>query len=308
MWGGRGTLLDPSTQLLPVWSNDSILRLVMADTPIARAPLGQPYRGPADGRPEGIRFPPARLPLFRKWQLRKRWHYVSFWSRDLVLCAAKVEVGFLANEYWAVWDRVERTFRTKTHYLRRRVGLSSDAVGVQDGDISIQLALQASDAFEVYRPEGRAYIWSHKELCTGAEATVRLGDRTLHASGTAFVDVNAGYHFRHTSWRWAAGAMIGPDRDPVAWNAITGLFDTPEHSERTVWVGSQGTEIGPVRFSDNGNVVTFTEGGELTFREEAVLRKRIGLFLIKSKYDHAFGVYSGTLPGGIEIQDAVGVR
>src|SRR5439155_23368833 len=90
--------------------------------------------------------------------------------------------------------------------------------------------------------------------------------------------------------------------------AITGLFDTPEHSERTIWVGGRGMEIKPVTFSQNANVVTFHDGGELTFQPEATLRKRVGLFLIKSKYEHAFGVYSGTLPGGIEVRDAVGVR
>jgi hypothetical protein len=280
----------------------------MAGTPVVRAPLDQPYRGAADGCPEGIRIPPAHLRLLRRWQLRKRWHYVSFWSRDLVLCAARVQVGFLDNEYWAVWDRVGRRLHTKTHYLRRRVALTGDTVRVKDGDVSIDLDLHPSDAFDVYRPEGRAYIWSHKELCDGARATVRLGDRLHEVTGTAFVDVNAGYHFRHTRWRWAAGAAIDEDGAPVAWNAISGLFDTPQHSERTVWVAGKGTEIGPVRFSEDANSVSFAEGGELTFQEEAVLRKRVGLFLIKSKYDHAFGVYSGTLPGGIAVRDAVGVR
>jgi hypothetical protein len=279
-----------------------------AGTSPARAPLDQPFRGPPDRRPEGIRIPPAHLPLFRRWQLRKQWHYVSFWARDVVLCAARVQVGFLTNEYWAVWDRIERRLHTRTHYLRRRVGLTPDGLHVEDGDVSIDVALRPTDAFDVYRPEGRAYIWSHKELCGGARARVRLGDELREAEGTGFVDINAGYHFRRTRWRWAAGAAAGADGEPVAWNAITGLFDTPEHSERTVWVGNEGTEIGPVQFSADANRLTFSEGGELTFEEEAVLRKRVGLFLIKSRYDHAFGVYSGTLPGGIEVRDAVGVR
>jgi hypothetical protein len=284
----------------------------MAETPLARAPLDQPYRGPAEGCPEGIRIPPAHLPLLKKWQLRKQWRYVSFWSQEIAFCAAKVQVGFLSNEYWAVLDRLEprraRRFKTKTHYLRRRVHLAEESVRVDDGEVSIELSLYPTDTFDVYRPEGRAYIWSHKELCTPARARVRIGDQVRDVTGTAFVDVNAGYHFRHTQWRWAAGAFSGEEGDHVAWNAITGLFDTPEQSERTIWVGGRGTEIRPVRFSENANVVTFEEGGELTFEVEETLRKRVGLFLIKSKYEHAFGVYSGTLPGGIEVRDAVGVR
>ena len=280
----------------------------MAGSAPTPSPPDVPYRGPADGCPKGIAIPPAHLPLFRRRQLRKRWHYVSFWSRDVVLCAAKVQVGFLNNEYWAVWDRVERRLRTRTHYLRRRVHISPEAAVVRDGDVSVEVRLRPTDSFDVYRPEGRAYIWSHKELCRGAEAIIRLGERTYSVQGTAFVDINAGYHFRRTRWRWAAGAATGEEGESVAWNAIIGLFDTPKNSERTVWLGDVGTEIGPVVFSEDANNVTFAEGGGLTFHEEAVLRKRVGLFLIKSKYDHAFGVYSGTLPGGIEVKDAVGVR
>jgi Domain of unknown function (DUF2804), C-terminal len=221
-------------------------------------------------------------------------------------------VGFLSNEYWAMLDRRQKEpklrFQTKTHYVRNRVEISPEAAIVEDGDVSISLPLRATDQFVVYRPEGRAYIWSHKELCEGAEATVRIGDVERTIRGTAFVDVNAGYHFRRTQWRWAAGAFTADEADPVAWNAITGLFDTPTNSERTIWKGSVGSEIEPVRFSDDGNLVTFAEGGELTFVPEATLRKRVGLFLIKSRYEHAFGVFSGTLPGGIQIDEAVGVR
>jgi hypothetical protein len=282
--------------------------LIMATVPSAEAPLDQPYRGDAEGRPRGVPYPPEHLPLFRRRQLRKRWHYVSFWSPDLLFCAADVQVGFLSNEYWAVWDRGGDCFRTKTHYVRNRVHLSADEVVVEDGDVSIHLWLEPTDVFEVYRPEGRAYIWSHKELAARARATVSVCGRQREVIGTAFVDVNAGYHFRRTRWRWAAGAITDERGEHVAWNAITGLFDTPEHSERTVWIGGRGTEIKPVAFSDDDNVVTFEDGSRLTFSPGATLRKRVGLFLIKSKYEHAFGVYSGTLPGGIEVRNAVGVR
>ena len=54
--------------------------------------------------------------------------------------------------------------------------------------------------------------------------------------------------------------------------------------------------------------MAFTDGGDLRFEVEANLRKRVGLFLIKSKYDHAFGSYSGSLPGGLELREAFGVR
>lgn len=278
------------------------------DTSPDPAPLDRPYRGAAAGRPRGVAIPPERLPLFRGWQLRKRWHYVTFWSPEVLLCAAKVQVGLLDQQYWAVWDRAERRMWTKTRFLRRRVHMLPGRLAIDDGAVSAEVTYEPTDRFEVYRPEGRAYIWSSKELCTPSSATVRLGERVIRTRGTTFVDVNAGYHRRRTRWRWSAGSGTDDQGRPVAWNAIVGLFDTPESSERTVWIEGAGRELGPVRFSDDLNSVAFAEGGRLEFREEATLRKRVGLFLLRSKYDHAFGVYSGTLPGGIQLGEGFGVR
>lgn len=272
------------------------------------APLDRPYRGSGADRPVGVPFPPDPMPLLRAGTLLKRWHYVSFWSPDLLLCAARVHVGPIAQEYWGVWDRREQRFREQTHYLLGRVSLLPRKLTVADGDVSIDLPFEPADEFEVYRPEGRAYIWSRKQLCVRATAEIRLGTSTLRPEGAVFVDLNAGYHPRQTRWRWSAGAGTDQRGRPVAWNAITGLFDTAQASERTVWIDGVASEIGPVRFSDDLRTVAFSEGGVLSFRQEANIRKRVGLFLIKSRYDHAFGAYDGTLPGGIELRNAVGVR
>jgi hypothetical protein len=91
----------------------------------------------------------------------------------------------------------------------------------------------------------------------------------------------------------------------VAFNAIIGLHDHPEHSERTIWVDGEEREIGPVTFSDDLTAISFTEGGTLNFRPEAL---HTNLLLIRSDYLHWFGVYTGTLPGGIELDEAPGVR
>ncbi len=273
-------------------------------------PLDQPFRGPNSDRLIGIRIPPRHLRLFRRRQLRKRWYYVSFWSPELLLCAARVEVGPLAQRYWAVWDRQERQLTKQTRYLRRPVKFHDDPklMRIDDRGVHAEVTLDPSDEFVVYRPEGRAYIWSRKALCVGAQATVTMGGVTRNVEGVAFVDDNAGYHFRHTQWRWSAGAGLDAQGRTVAWNAIVGLFDTKKNSERTLWIDGVPTELDEVQFSDDLKVVTFTEGGSVRFEQEADLLKRVGLFVIRSKYDHAFGSYSGTLPGDIELREAFGVR
>lgn len=275
---------------------------------VAAAPLDKPYRGPGSGRPVGVPLPPDRMPLTRAGTLLKRWHYASFWSPELLFCAAQVHVGPLAQEYWGVWDRREQRFWQRTNYLRRRVSLLPAKVTVDDGDVGIDLPFTVDDEFEVYRPEGEAYIWSRKQFCALATAQVRLGSRIVHLEGAVFVDLNAGYHARRTRWRWSAGAGTDQRGRRVAWNAIAGLFDTPDASERTLWIDGRGSEIGPVQFSEDLAAVSFSEGGRISFHAEASIRKRVNLLVVKSRYDHAFGPWEGTLPGGLQLRDAVGVR
>jgi hypothetical protein len=272
------------------------------------APLHEPYRGSGADRPTGVPLPPDPMPLLRSRTLLKRWHYVSFWSPELLLCAARVHVGPIVQEYWGLLDRPEKRFRQRTHYLRRRVALLPRKVTVEDGDVSVDLPFEPDDEFEVYRPEGRAYIWSRKQFCVRATAVIRLGARTLRPQGAVFVDVNAGYHPRHTRWRWSAGAGTDQRGRSVAWSAIVGLFDTAHNSERTIWIDGVPSEIGPVQFSGDLRSVSFGEGGEISFHQEADLRQRVGLLVIKSRYDHWFGSYEGSLPAGIELRHAVGVR
>ena len=205
----------------------------MASQTIA-APVDQPYRGSGIDRPRGVPLPPERLSLFRAGQLRKRWHYLSFWSRELSFCAAHASVGPLPQAYWGVWDRAAQQFRQGKHLTTSCVQFGPGHVYVHDGDVEIDVAFDECGSFEVYRPEDRAYIWSHKDFCLEARGTVRYGNTTRTVAGVMFVDINEGYHTRHTQWHWSAGAGLDQHNRLVAFNAITGLFDTPTNSERTI--------------------------------------------------------------------------
>jgi len=272
------------------------------------SPLDQPYRGDGSDRPRGVPLPPERLPLLRARQLRKRWHYVSFWSAELSFCAARASVGPLQQEYWGIWDRRAGQFRERTHLFTSRVEFTSNRVRVRDGDAEIDVTYEPCTSFEVYRPADRAYIWSRKDYCRAARGTVRYGDTTREAAGVIFVDVNVGYHERRTRWRWAAGAGLDQHGRLVAFNAINGLFDTPDHSERTIWIEDDAREIAPVTFSDDLSTVSFAEGGTLRFQPEALIEHHDNFLLVRSDYYHWFGTYTGTLPGGIELREAHGVR
>ncbi len=272
------------------------------------APIDRPYRGSGFDRPSGVPLPPDRLPLLRAGQLRKHWQYVAFWSREFSFCAARANVGPLRKEYWGVWDRASGQFRQGASLFTRRVQIEANRVYVRDGDTEIDVTFEDCAGFEVYRTADHAYIWSRKDYCREARGVIRHGETQRAVAGVMFVDVNAGYHERSTHWRWAAGAGLDQHGRLVAFNAITGLHDSPERSERTIWVDGEEREIGPVTFSDDLSAVSFAEGGTLRFQPEALIEQHTNLLLIRSDYLHWFGDYTGTLPGGIELSEAPGVR
>jgi len=216
-------------------------------------------------------------------------------------------VGLLRKEYWGVWDRASGQFRQGASLFTRRVQIGPNRVYVRDGDAEIDMTFEDCASFEVYRPADHAYIWSLKNYCREARGTVRYGETQRAVAGVMFVDVNAGYHERHTHWRWAAGAGLDQHGRLVAFNAIIGLHDHPEASERTIWVDGEEREIGPVSFSDDLSTVSFAEGGTLRFQPEALIEQHSNLLLIRSDYLHWFGTYTGTLPGGIELTEVSGV-
>lgn len=270
--------------------------------------INEPYRGSGVDRPRDVPLPPQRMPFIRSGQLRKRWHYVSFWSRELSFCAARVSIGPLTQEYWGIWDREANQFREGSHRFTKRVHLEANRIQVWDEDTEIAVSFPACTSFEVYRPADQAYIWSHKDYCRNARGSVRYAGRKLSVVGVIFVDINAGYHERHTTWRWAAGAGIDQQNRLVGFNAINGLFDTPTQSERTVWVEGDAQEIGPNTFADDLSSVSFDDGSSLNFKPEALIEQHENLFVVRSDYFHWFGTYTGTLPGGIELREAYGVR
>ena len=44
-----------------------------------------------------------RSRLFDQRQLRKRWRYVGLFAEELMLCAARAEVGPLTQSFWVLW-------------------------------------------------------------------------------------------------------------------------------------------------------------------------------------------------------------
>jgi len=288
-----------------------------------------PWRGPGPGRPDDLRLPPeSRLPLRKAGTLRKRWRYLGAFAEELMLCAARVKVGPAIQTFWALYDRADDRMLEHTRNLlpgARGEVWSEDGEGggvtfARDGGTLMRIEAELPEAGKVrcflrtgsgawvesVCPNGAgAYVWTRKRPVPVA-CDIRIGDRRLEVEATGIEDESAGYHPRHTVWSWSAGAGRLRDGRAVAWNLVEGVNDPPERSERAIWVAGEPFEPAPVSF-DGLDAVRFAEGGRLEFTAESERVASEKRWRVQIEYRQPFGTFTGTLPGGLELERGLGV-
>ncbi len=240
------------------------------------------------------------MPLVRHGRLLKRWRWVGVFTPELMLCVGDARIGPLPQRWWAV-ALPDRTLRGRTTVGPGGVELAPGRVRVRG---QIDLTFDEGDGVDVVSAAGeRGYIWTRKQGGVAARGTV-LG---REIEGRAIVDDSAGYHERHTVWRWSAGVGLTDQGERVAWNLVDGIHDSAQDSERTVWRDGTPSEVGPVRFAADLSGISFAEGGELSFTEWSAREENRNLLLLRSRYRQPFGTFGGELPGGVRLAEAQGV-
>ena len=173
----------------------------------------------------------------------------------------------------------------------------------------IELELDESQGVEVATAVGDRgnYIWTRKQGDVPARGSVRVDGRDRPLDGIAFVDESAGYHPRHTSWKWSAGVGLAAGGERLAWNLVAGIHDSPRLSERTLWVDGEPRELAPVTFADDLSAIELGKGGRLAFQEWSSREERTNLLLLRSSYRQPFGSFEGTFPDGLRLTEGYGV-
>ncbi|HST54611.1 MAG TPA: DUF2804 family protein [Solirubrobacteraceae bacterium] len=240
----------------------------------------------------------------------KQWRYVGVFCDELMACAAQVRVGPARQTFWALLTREDSRLRERTRMLPRRgaLELSSGRLRLNDDGVALELTLEEHAGIEATCPNGRNHVWTRKQAGVRAHGTLSLdgsAPRTIEA--LAVVDDTAGHHTRLTEWYWAAGVGVAPDGTPLAFNLVAGVNDPPSGSERAVWVAGEPHEAPAVTFAHDLSAIRSADGSELRFAPEAERHRRENLLLISSDYRGPFGVFAGTLPGGIELAHGLGV-
>lgn len=218
--------------------------------------------------------PPDRMPLLRGGRPLKTWTYVGAYGPELMLCVTRGRIGIVPFSWWAVWD----------------------GELLHEGRRPLELELSPGAEIEVVSPHGRQYAWTRKRP---VRVRGRFQGRPFDLPG--ILDESAGYHARHTSWRWSAGVGTLASGEPVTWNLVDGIHDAPTGSERTVWVAGEPREVPPVRFAGLAAV------DDLRFTAVATRARRENYLLIRSDYVQPFGTFAGAVPGAGELREGWGV-
>jgi Protein of unknown function (DUF2804) len=262
----------------------------------------RPVRG-AEVRRLGLRLPPARMAPLQRRRTLKRWRYVAVYGPELMLCVGDARVAGVPQRWWAValpdGTLLERTTARRVDQCR-----APGWVLIQDRGVHIELAFAEADGVEVVSPHGDGgWIWTRKQAGVPVRGVVRARGREWPVEGpVGFVDDSAGYHARHTRWRWSAGVGRARGGRAVAWNLVEGVHDAAEASERTVWVEGEPREVPPQAFAEDLSRV-----GDLSFDEWSAREDHTRRGPFRSDYRQPSGAFSGALPGGVELESGYGV-
>ena len=259
-----------------------------------------PARGAAV-RDLGLPLPSGRMPRSQSLRPLKRWRYVGVFGPDLQLCVGDARIGPIPVRWWAIAEPGRPLVEGS-----RGVSVEPGKVRVATRGVDIELDIEEREPVETATAYGETFAWTAKQADVPVSGFVRIGDRRLPIDARGVVDVSAGYHPRHTEWKWSAGVGRLEDGRSLGWNLVTGVHDSPENSERTVWVDADPFEVAAVEFSGL-EAIRFGSGERLEFEAWAERRDRTNLLLMRSYYRQPFGTFSGALPGGLRLAEGYGV-
>jgi hypothetical protein len=242
------------------------------------------------------------MPRWQRLRPLKRWRYVGVYGPELQLCVGDARIGPAPVRWWAIAER-----GAPLREGRRGVELAPGAVKVADGGVEIAITVDEGEPVETATAYGRSFAWTAKQADVPARGHVRIDGRELEVEARAVIDVSAGYHPRHTAWRWSAGVGRLDDGRRAGWNLVTGIHDSPAASERTIWVDGAPAEVAPVEFERDLSGIRFADGEQLRFDEWTAREDRTNLLLMRSSYRQPFGTFEGALPGGLRLAEGYGV-
>ena len=212
------------------------------------------------------------LPLFDHGQLRKRWRYVGLFAEELMLCAARAEVGPLTQSLLGALGPGDAAAVGAHGAASRQPRGDAGRAAAGDrraGPARQPRARRAPRRSRPPAPAARAWAWTRKRAGMPVEGTVEMPGRRWQVAGRGVDDESAGHHQRHTSWLWSAGRRRPRSRAATS----PGTWSRGSTTRRRAASGRSGstaspTEPPPVRFRGLDGI-DLGDAGSLDFAAES---------------------------------------
>ena len=225
-----------------------------------------------------------------------------------MLCAARAEVGPLTpvvlGDAGTAQGASASPHRAPPRQPRGDDGRAAAGDRLAPG-LRASLLLGECAPIESICPSGSGWGWTRKRAGMPIEGTVEAAGRRWEVAGRGVDDESAGYHQRQTSWLWSAGVGGAPTAAPLAWNLVEGINDPPERQRAGDLARRRPARAAP-------GLLPRPRRDRVRRRRAARVRLRVGparnenFLLIRSRYRHRFGTFSGSLDG-LALAEGFGV-
>lgn len=276
---------------------------------------------------------------------RKRWMYVAIASEDLLAGMAVVDLGYTLNAFGFVHERGAseleadcsalglpgsggvndttgrgfaarfrsgRTTVTLSRHREERLDVDARFEGFSV-DARVSLSGERSPLSAVGPVPGGVIDATEKRALLPVEGTLRIGRTSYSLDGAiAGFDYTQGILARHTEWRWAFLMGRTTDGVPVALNLVEGFLG---ERECAAWIGdellplAEGTFAFDRRRPERPWKVGSKDGAvDLVFEPGGIHSERRNLGIVRSRFLHPVGAYSGTVRAGDRTVQLAGVQ
>ena len=272
--------------------------------------------------PMGLKIP---RPLKRI--LANQFHFVGIMGPDIIGGLAVVDLKFLANGFFYLYDRqAKRIYEAKALAVSGvsirptpeqplssfssgglKINIDSSQVSAKGKKISLQLDLDAHSTKPLRictRAGYRGWVYTQKTSPVGVRGSARIGDRQIEISSPstqALTDWTCGYMRRRTCWNWAASAFTLPDGRSLGLNLSCGVNET-SFTENAFWIDGAMTKVDTVNYVFDKHdlmkpwlIASFDKKVDLTFNPEASRSEKINAGFVASRFTQLIGMFEGVL-------------
>lgn len=301
-------------------NTDGIIDFGLYDEPVETIN----YRDYRLETPMGITVPG----FFKRFKFNQ-FHFFGLIGPDLMVGMAVVDLKYLTNGFFYVYDRAANTlYETRKLALPGRniniapqpeipdslfksrsltIELQGRRIHAEGKKISVDIDIESSVAEPLRictRAGYRGWVFTRKASPLDVRGEVNVDGCRIEVSSPAYLgltDWSGGYMRRYTFWNWASTAHALEDGRRFGMNLSCGVNET-SFTENAFWVDHQMTKIDTVKFVFDGRDpdskwhITSNDGRiNLDFSPESQRGEKVNAIAVASRFTQFMGTFDGTV-------------